>query len=177
MLSWQWSAEEETGVKWNFRISKYSCQPMCIGVWWLTPVWVKLVVYLGDTVLDSQWSVLQKNLRIHKTSQTKSQFELTPAEISHSEVLSGCSISGMHERQHLVILKNADEDIDGDSLPNAYPRKKWPSYFASNIFDTNPRALCEWHLLLGFWQTWLFSENSVYEVWGQKELLLITLFW
>lgn len=68
-------------------------------------------VYLGYTVLDSQWSVLQKSLKIHKTSQTKSQFELTPTGISHWKVLLVCPISGTHP----VILKNAEENMAGDN--------------------------------------------------------------
>lgn len=56
-----------------------------------------------------------KSLKIHKTSQTKSQFELTSSGISHLKVFTGCSISGMCERYHMVISKNIDEDIAGDN--------------------------------------------------------------
>lgn len=56
-----------------------------------------------------------ESLKIHKTSQAESQFELTPSGISHLEVSPGCSISGTCERYHTVILKNVDEDVAGDN--------------------------------------------------------------
>lgn len=56
-----------------------------------------------------------KSLKMHKTLQTESQFELTPSGISHLKVFPGCSISGMCERYHMVISTNVDEDVAGDN--------------------------------------------------------------
>lgn len=98
-----------------------------------------------------------ESLKIHKTSHTESQFELTPSGILHWKVLPGCSISGMCERYHMVILKNIDEDIAGDNYQEkviSYLGKGGHPILKAMKADISPRALCERHLLLGFWQTW-----------------------
>lgn len=66
-------------------------------------LFIFIFFYLENTVVDFQWSVLEKRMKILMISQTGSRFELTlsgktATGILHWKSLCGCCISGIHGR-------------------------------------------------------------------------------